>query len=137
MMGSNLNGALGTPTTTVNYSYCPILVQDLYDVSKISSGYHHMCAISQGKLYSWGKGVDGQLGTGKQTNCAIPTIIQSFGVDVEEVSCGLNHTLVKTTNKKCYAFGNGIYGQLGIGSNKNSLVPVQVKIDSVNEISAG
>lgn len=48
------------------------------------------------------------------------------------MSCGLNHTLVKTSNKKCYAFGNGIYGQLGIGSNKNSLTPVPVKIERVD-----
>jgi alpha-tubulin suppressor-like RCC1 family protein len=34
-----------------------------------------MCAISDGKLYSWGKGVDGQLGTGKQINCSIPTLV--------------------------------------------------------------
>ena len=87
-----------------------------------------MCAISEGKLYSWGKGVDGQLGNGKLINCAIPTQVESFGEDVEEVSCGLNHTLVKTTNRKVYAFGNGIYGQLGIGSNKNSATPLSVKI---------
>lgn len=127
-MGSNINGALGSPTNAINYSYLPILVESLTDVTKISSGHHHMCAISDGKLYSWGKGVDGQLGTGKQNNCAIPTLVESFGEDVEDASCGLNHTLVKTNNQKCYAFGNGIYGQLGVGTNKNSPVPVLVKI---------
>lgn len=75
MMGSNINGALGSPTNAINYSYLPILVENLKDVTKISSGHHHMCAISDGKFYSWGKGVDGQLGTGKQNNCAIPTFI--------------------------------------------------------------
>ena len=45
-MGSNINGALGTSTSSVNYSYSPILVEQLNDVSKISSGYYHMCAIS-------------------------------------------------------------------------------------------
>jgi len=49
----------------------------------------------------------------------------------------LNHTLVKTTNQRCYAFGNGVYGQLGVGNNKNSLLPALVKIDSVAEIAAG
>lgn len=38
-----------------------------------------MCAISEGKLYSWGKGADGQLGIGKQVNCAIPILVESFG----------------------------------------------------------
>lgn len=137
MMGSNMNGALGTPSTTTNYSYSPILVDNLCEVSKISSGYYHMCAIAEGKLYSWGKGVDGQLGTGKLVNSAFPVHVESFGEDVEEVSCGLNHTLVKVNNGKVYAFGNGIYGQLGIGSNKNSSTPIAVKIDNVDEIAAG
>lgn len=75
MMGSNTNGALGTPASTINYSYSPILVENLHDVSKISSGHYHMCAIAEGKLYSWGKGADGQLGTGKQVNCAVPTLV--------------------------------------------------------------
>lgn len=42
-----------------------------------------MCAISEGKLYSWGKGADGQLGTGKQVNCPTPMHVESFGEDVE------------------------------------------------------
>jgi alpha-tubulin suppressor-like RCC1 family protein len=137
MMGSNINGALGSPVSSINYSYSPILVPNLNDVNKISTGHYHMCAISEGRLYSWGKGVDGQLGNGKLTNCSLPTEIDVFGDDVEDVSCGLNHTLVKTTSQKCYSFGNGIYGQLGIGSNKNSALPTLVKIDKVTEIAAG
>jgi len=46
-MGSNINGTLGCPTSTVNYSYSPILVEDLNDVSKICSGHYHMCAIAE------------------------------------------------------------------------------------------
>jgi hypothetical protein len=46
MMGSNINGALGTPTSALNYSYSPILIENLIDVSKISSGFYHMAAIS-------------------------------------------------------------------------------------------
>lgn len=30
-----------------------------------------------------------------------------------------------------------MYGQLGVGNNKNSLLPVQVKIDEVTDIAAG
>ena len=28
----------------------------------------------------------------------------------------------------CFAFGNGIYGQLGTGQSRNSYVPIKVKI---------
>lgn len=78
-----------------------------------------MCAIADGNLYSWGKGLDGQLGNSSFTNNHTPKKIESFSDEVDEISCGANHTLVKTINRKCYGFGNGIYGQLGVGSNKN------------------
>lgn len=34
-----------------------------------------MCALSEGKLYTWGKGVDGQLGNNRFINSYIPTKI--------------------------------------------------------------
>lgn len=45
MMGSNTNGTLGVSTSTINYSYSPILVETLNEITKIASGHHHMCAI--------------------------------------------------------------------------------------------
>lgn len=75
MMGSNINGALGLPTSTNNYSYSPILLDGLTNVSKICSGYYHMMALVDGTLYSWGKGIDGQLGIGKHTSSYVPTKI--------------------------------------------------------------
>ena len=115
-----------------------MLIERLKDVNKICSGYNHMMALSEGSLYSWGKGIDGQLGNGKQMNSFEPTFVSSLGNDVEDVSCGSNHTLVKMVNGKCYSFGNVIYGQLGVGSNKNSSQPIKVNIDSkVDEVAAG
>lgn len=131
-MGSNMHGTLARPSTNLNYSYSPVLVTNLQEVSKICSGAYHMCAIVNNELYSWGKGLDGQLGTSTFTNSHVPTKIQPFSNEVEEVSCGANHTLVKTLNKNCYAFGNGIYGQLGVGSNKNFAEPVLVKLPNID-----
>ena len=34
-----------------------------------------MCAIERGNLYSWGKGIDGQLGHGNTKNMSKPTLI--------------------------------------------------------------
>ena len=52
-----------------------------------------MCAISEGFLYSWGKGIDGQLGHGNTKNMSKPTKVEALGEGVESVSCGTNHTL--------------------------------------------
>ena len=38
---------------------------------------------------------------------------------------------------ECYAFGNGIYGQLGTDQSRNSYIPIKVKLDEVDGIAAG
>jgi len=55
-----------------------------------------MCAISEGLLYSWGKGIDGQLGHGNTKNMSRPQKIEGLS-GVDSVSCGTNHTLVLTS----------------------------------------
>ncbi len=50
---------------------------DDYPIIAISAGYWHCLAIDQqGRLYTWGKGLDGRLGLGNQNNCNIPKMIQ-------------------------------------------------------------
>lgn len=118
-MGSNINGTLGQPIEKMNYSFVPVLVKELTEVSKISSGGFHICAVLEsGGMYTWGKGIDGQLGTGVFRNSGMAAKVMALGNDVDDVSCGINHTLVRC-GQSCYAFGNGIYGQLGINGNKN------------------
>jgi alpha-tubulin suppressor-like RCC1 family protein len=138
-MGSNIHGALGA-SPNLNYSFVPTLVEGLEEVSRIDCGPFHMCAVDKGALYSWGKGIDGQLGHGNTKNMQKPTLIESLQGEVEAVSCGTNHTIVSLRkdvhlcpmqNKSCcYAFGNGIYGQLGTGQSRNSYIPARVRLDN-------
>ena len=37
----------------------------------------------------------------------------------------------------CFAFGNGIYGQLGTCQSRNSYSPVRVKLDNIDHFAAG
>lgn len=58
------------------------------------------------------------------------------------VSCGTSHTIVLTNHRtnqpfNAYAFGSGIYGQLGTGSNRNHSNPMRVNLKNVEQISAG
>lgn len=57
----NEYGQLGIGTTTDESA--PQLIQSLlgYNVSKIACGQHHAAAIIDGKLWTWGKGKNGQL----------------------------------------------------------------------------
>lgn len=148
-MGSNIHGALGS-NSNINYSFVPTLVEGLNDVTKIDCGPFHMCAISNGELYSWGKGIDGQLGHGNTKNISKPMKVEALDRNVEQVSCGTNHTLVLVSSNKGdvihtitknsklgFAFGNGIYGQLGSGQGKNSYLPTRIKLDNIESIAAG
>lgn len=46
MMGSNIHGTLATKDKALNYTYSPILVENLPQISKIESGAFHICALT-------------------------------------------------------------------------------------------
>lgn len=104
--GSNENGCLGIGCTDV--VHFPERVEGPFlrqSVSKVSCGWKHTAAISDGHIFTWGWGgshgtfsVDGhssggQLGHGTDVDYIQPTMID-FGSNVKalEVSCGFNHT---------------------------------------------
>ncbi|XP_021772646.1 ultraviolet-B receptor UVR8-like [Chenopodium quinoa] len=104
--GSNENGCLGIGCTDVIHS--PERVEGPFlrqSVSKVSCGWKHTAAISDGYVFTWGWGgshgtfsVDGhssggQLGHGTDVDYIQPTVIDvGSNVKAVEVSCGFNHT---------------------------------------------
>ncbi|CAK9166658.1 unnamed protein product [Ilex paraguariensis] len=104
--GSNENGCLGIGCTDVAHK--PERVKGPFlkhPVCKVSCGWKHTAAISDGNVYTWGWGGShgtfsedghssgGQLGLGNDVDYIEPAIV-SFGKNVKalEVSCGFNHT---------------------------------------------
>ena len=70
-------------------------------------GYHTVGVNQEGNLVSWGSGLRGQLGHGNNRDQRIePTILEKalFSKQVEHVACGLNHTLVVTTEGELYSW---------------------------------
>lgn len=49
------------------------------------------------RLWSFGKGQEGQLGHGTALSIATPTMIQDIS-DVDNFACGSNHTIACTPN---------------------------------------
>lgn len=50
-----------------------------------------------GELYGWGMGNSGQLGTGEEDDCVVPTLIKSKQLKerlVQKVSSGGQHTVI-------------------------------------------
>ncbi len=87
--------------------------------------------------YSWGRGVEGQLGQGHEKNISFPLRISSLS-GMKEVSAGGNHSLMLLENGDVYAFGKNDKGQLGLGKiSKPIPTPTRINLDNVEAISAG
>ncbi|KAI4981196.1 hypothetical protein ZWY2020_021681 [Hordeum vulgare] len=64
-------------------------------VRDISSGSSHVAVLTMnGKVYTWGKGTEGQLGLGDYTDRSSPTLVESLeDKQVDNIACGSNFTV--------------------------------------------
>lgn len=142
--GSNEYGQLGLGLVE-KFKAQPQKLRLLKDVVDISSGDFHVLAVtSQGEVFSWGSGGDGQLGHGNNSSQATPTVINNLP-KVAHVACGGGHSGFITQDFRLLMCGRGIDGQLGrqgkiesIASNRN--IPLQVEQFSrsrVLQVAAG
>lgn len=94
----------------------------------ISAGQYHSLAItSQGRLYTWGWGVHGQLGLNTVEDMVEPQLVKALEHEVIiSAKGGHAHSIVLTQGGKVWAFGSGIFGQLGTGSNSKHKVPIEL-----------
>ncbi|BAF15579.2 Os04g0583700 [Oryza sativa Japonica Group] len=93
-IGSSRHGQLGNPKAD-GESICSVegpLKTEF--VREISSGSSHVAVLTMsGKVFTWGKGAEGQLGLGDYSNRSSPTLVEALeGRDVESVVCGFNFT---------------------------------------------
>jgi alpha-tubulin suppressor-like RCC1 family protein len=94
--------------------------------------YHTAAVTAGGRLYTWGSGVDGQLGHGDTGDRLVPTLVGAgtFGAPeggrVVMAACGKAHTLVVTEDGGLWACGRGAYGRLGLNDDENRSVFEQV-----------
>jgi alpha-tubulin suppressor-like RCC1 family protein len=59
-------------------------------VRKIASGgFHSLALMTNGSVWGWGRGINGQLGTGSSTNKNSPTLMNTpQGSVIVDISCG-------------------------------------------------
>eukprot|EP00736_Rhodelphis_marinus_P000057 Rmarinus@m.14304 len=118
--GVGKNGRLGHGDTSTRL--LPTEIRSLYDkspIQHIATGRSHSVGITGlGTVYTFGRGLEGQLGIGKIADCTIPTCVH-IGDDkkVVAVACGRYHTLALTTNGEVYSWGQGGYGALGTSTD--------------------
>ena len=74
------------------------------------------------------RGDFGRLGHGDIIDVFLPKPVKGLsGIGVTRLSCGDTHTLAMTQEGRVFSFGRNQNGQLGIGTDADSLVPVPVE----------
>jgi alpha-tubulin suppressor-like RCC1 family protein len=98
---------------------------------------HTLAIASDGNIWAWGDGAEGQLGQGTTVSHDTPVAI-SFpsGVSIVDVRAGGMHSLALSSTGEVYAWGDNAYGQVGNGTHTNQLTPAVV-LSGVSQISAG
>jgi len=89
-------------------------------------GDHTMAVTAAGHAWTCGQNDQGQLGVGDRTNRLGFTQVdagQLGGARIVMAACGWNHSVVVSAEGRVWAFGNGLFGCLGLNDEQDRLVP--------------
>ncbi|XP_066285129.1 uncharacterized protein [Branchiostoma lanceolatum] len=113
-------------------------LKDLFCVSVTTGQYHSAALDGEGRVWTWGWGVHGQLGQGNAENLNKPHVVTAVQNAVQ-VSTGYAHTAVLTRSGEVFTFGCGLHGQLGHGSTDKVSVPQRVQgiMGKVAQVACG
>ncbi|XP_077282523.1 RCC1 and BTB domain containing protein claret isoform X3 [Temnothorax americanus] len=108
-------------------------------IDAVAGQYHSVALTADGRIFTWGWGVHGQLGLGNTDEKATPSMVKTLlGVVVCYISAGYAHTLALAVDGVVYAFGCNVLGQLGTGDTAKSSIPTKVALpDGITLISTG
>jgi alpha-tubulin suppressor-like RCC1 family protein len=129
--GQNNEGQLGFYSAGSPYS-SPKQVGSLTNWTSLLHGSNYSTAgatNSSNKLYLWGANSIGQLGQGNTTPTSSPVqvgILTDWGTNPQSNATGNAVTLAVKTDGKLWAWGQGIYWQLGQGNTTNYSSPKQI-----------
>lgn len=95
-------------------------------VSVATGEAHSLILTGDGRVYSWGKGMFGRLGTGSEVDELFPVQVK-FETCVEKrlnfvgVAAGAYHSLALADDGSVWCWGYNIYGQLGVSGENYSM----------------
>lgn len=121
---SNTWGQLGNGTTGSTPVYDPVPVSGGQTWKMITTSTNgHSCAIrSDDRLFCWGNGGGGRLGTGNSTQQSSPTEVSGGGTWLS-VDTGTDHTCAIKTDNTGWCWGSDTTGQLGNGAGGSNNSP--------------
>lgn len=99
----------------------------------IAAGDSHSLILSDtGKVYSFGRNSEGQLGDGTWSERTLPVAVNDIGAllghNITAIAAGDYHSLVLSSTGKVFTFGRNNKGELGQGTKEDSNVPGMIYI---------
>jgi alpha-tubulin suppressor-like RCC1 family protein len=124
--GFNQYGQLGDRTTNSSAQPTQVAAVDTGAVS-VTMGASHTCSLdSAGGISCWGRNLNGQLGDGTTIDRTFPVNVSGLTFGVKAVAAGDFHTCALTLSGAVKCWGLNGNGQLGNGTNVDSIDPVGV-----------
>lgn len=127
-LGANRVGQLGTGTIDHFFHETPELVRSPEPLAQIQVGHiyfdprtykfdtEHVCALGlSGKVYCWGGGIKGKLGTGSTQDQMVPMEVVGLPEAARSVVVGNNHSCALGISGRAYCWGDNSLGALGTG----------------------
>ena len=107
----------------------------------IDAGAAHNCAADiAGRLYCWGEGSSGRLGTGTMRDQLLPARVERSGPDhqqFDEISAGDKHTCATNDIDRLYCWGANDSHQVSPSRADHIDIPQRVGLGDVSSFSAG
>jgi alpha-tubulin suppressor-like RCC1 family protein len=138
--GNGTNGRLGNGTTTGSISTPVTTFAGGTNWKQVSAGGNFTAAIkTDGTLWTWGTGTNGQLGDATLTSISTPVTTFAGGTNWKQVSSGTFHTAAIKTDGTLWTWGNGLSGRLGNATLTNRSTPVTTFAGGTDwkQVSAG
>ncbi len=97
----------------------------------------NITATVDGRVYTWGLNIYGELGLGDKNNRSTPEEVQNLS-NIVDIDGGKNHSIALDRNGKVYLTGSNKYGQLGDGTtNESTTFKMETSLNDVMTVSAG
>lgn len=113
----------------------PRMVESLMNevIIKIGTGANHFLVINEnGNIFTWGEGLDGQLGHGVLDNEYYPRQIKSENIEkikFIDVMGGISHSIGVTKEGYVFGWGSNMKNQLNFyNKNKHFLTPILIPL---------
>jgi alpha-tubulin suppressor-like RCC1 family protein len=107
----------------------------------VSAGQHHACGVEKttGKIYCWGNGGNGRLGSGSLADSPVPVLATAAGAFFTQVSASVGgaHTCARTLAGFVYCWGANSMYQIGDGGGLDALTPEKISEKHFTSVSTG